>query len=157
MVSDRPDEHYQKVDGSCQWIDEREDYQDWRDGANDLLAQQAPDVQNMNPSIIWVHANPGTGKTVLAAHVISELHEFQVECAYYYFHIGNKAARTLADFLRSIAYQMALSNATIREKLVKMCQEGSTFDLDDDRTIWIKVFRKCILQVRKLQSLRARV
>ena len=114
---------------------------------HDMLVAQPPETQARNPSIIWLHANPGTGKTVLAAHVISELQEFQVECAYYYFHIGNKTARTLADLLRSIAYQMALSNAAIRERLVDLCREGATFDLDDDLTIWTKLFRKCILQV----------
>ncbi|KAH8907338.1 NACHT and WD domain protein [Coniochaeta sp. PMI_546] len=148
IVSDRPDEHYQKVDGSCQWLDDRDDFQEWRDGANDTLPEQAFEVQNSNPSIIWVHARPGTGKTVLAAHVISQLQEFQVECAYYYFHVGNKTARTLADLLRSLAYQMAMSNAAIREKLVDLCREGATFDLDDDLAIWTKVFRKCILQAR---------
>lgn len=150
MISDRPDEHHQKVDGSCQWIDDREDFQEWRDGADSWLVEQAVEVRNKNPSIIWVHANPGTGKTVLAAHVIAELQGFQVECAYYYFHIGNKTARTLADLLRSIAYQMAMSNAAIREKLVNLCREGATFDLDDDLTIWAKLFRKCILQVSSL-------
>ncbi|KAB5582350.1 hypothetical protein GE09DRAFT_264304 [Coniochaeta sp. 2T2.1] len=148
MVSDRPDEHYQKVDGSCQWLDDRDDFQEWRDSPNDSHVGQAPGVQAKNPSIIWVHANPGTGKTVLAAHVIAELQEFQVECAYYYFHIGNKASRTLADLLRSIAYQMAMSNAAIREKLVNLCLEGATFDLDDDLTIWTKLFKRCILQAR---------
>lgn len=146
-VSDRPDEHYQKVDGSCLWLDERDDFQEWRDGLNDPLGEQAFEAQDKNPSIIWVHANPGTGKTVLAAHVISQLQEFQVECAFYYFHIGNKTARTLADLLRSIAYQMAMSNAVFRQKLANLCREGATFDLDDDLTIWTKLFRKCILQV----------
>lgn len=147
-VSDRPDEHYQKVDGSCQWLDERDDFQEWRDGLNDPLGEQAFEAQDKNPSIIWVHANPGTGKTVLAAHVISQLQEFQVECAFYYFHIGNKTARTLADLLRSIAYQMAMSNAVFRHKLANLCREGATFDLDDDLTIWTKLFRKCILQAQ---------
>lgn len=146
-MSNRPDEHYPKVDGSCQWLDDRDDFQEWRDGVSDTMSGQPSEPQTKNPSIIWVHANPGTGKTVLASHVISELQQFQVECAYYYFHTGSKTARTLADFLRSIAYQMAMSNSAIREKLVSLCLEGVTFDLDDDLTIWTKLFRKCILQV----------
>jgi hypothetical protein len=84
--------------------------------------------------------------------VVSELQEFQVECAYYYFHIGNKTARTLADLFRSIAYQMAMTNATIRNRLVDLCREGAMFDLEDDLAIWTKLFRKCILQVRTSSS-----
>lgn len=148
-VSDRSDEHYQKGEGTCQWLDDRDDFQEWRDGANDHLVGQSSEAQNRNPSIIWVHANPGTGKTVLAAHVVSELQEFQVQCAHYYFHIGNKTARTLADLLRSVAYQMAMSNSVIRERLVSLCREGATFDLEDELTIWTKLFKKCILKVSR--------
>jgi Cdc6-like AAA superfamily ATPase len=144
-VSDRPDEYHQKVDGSCQWIDARDDFQDWRDCAEDFLAKEGTELGGKNMSIYWVHANPGTGKTVLASHVISQLQEFQLECAYYYFHVGNKASQSLGDLLRSISYQMAMSNAAIREKLFKLRQEGSTFDMDDSRTIWMKIFKKGIL------------
>lgn len=148
-ISDRPDEQHQKVDGSCQWIDHRDDFQDWRDNTNDVVPTMGSEPVGHNPLIIWVHANPGTGKTVLAAHVIAELQEFQVECAYYYFHVGNKTSRSLGDLLRSIAYQMAMSNAGIREKLAELWQEGLAFDLDDDRTIWNKVFKRGIFQVSR--------
>lgn len=146
-VSDRPDEQHQKVDGSCEWIDDHIDFQEWRDSTNDVLNMKGAQPVRNNPFIIWVHANPGTGKTVLAAHVTAELQEYQLQCAYYYFHVGDKTSRSLGDFLRSIAYQMAMSNAGIREKLAKLWQEGSTFDLDDDRTIWNKVFKRGIFQV----------
>jgi hypothetical protein len=49
--------------------------------------------------------------------------------------------------LRSIAYQMAMSNAAVREKLARLCQDGSTFDMDDALTIWTKIFKKGIFQV----------
>jgi hypothetical protein len=146
-ISDRPDEQHQKVDGSCQWIDDRADFQGWRDGINDVLPMKETKPARNNTSIFWVHANPGTGKTTLAAHVTAELQESQVECASYYFHVGDKASRSLGDFLRTIAYQMAMSNAGIREKLAQLCQEGLAFDLDDDRTIWNKIFKRGIFQV----------
>ncbi|CCC11157.1 hypothetical protein SMACR_03863 [Sordaria macrospora] len=40
---------------------------------------------------------------------------------------------------------MALSNPTIRDSLFKLFEAGSTFDLDDSRTIWTKLFKKFIL------------
>lgn len=145
-VSDRPDEHHEVVKGSCRWIDARDDFQDWRDCAQGFLAEEFVEPGNKNLSIFWVHANPGTGKTALASHVISQLQSFQLECAYYYFHVGDKASRSLGTLLRSISYQMAMSNSAIREKLFKLRQEGSSFDMDDSRTIWTKVFKKGILQ-----------
>jgi hypothetical protein len=144
-VSDHPDEHYPKAEGSCQWIDSRDDFQDWRDPPEIDHDENA--VRLKNPSIFWVHANPGSGKTFLAAHIVDELALFKLECAYYFFHVGNKASRSLGDFLRSIAYQMAMSNMSVREKLVELWQEGSTFDKDDAATIWTKLFKRGIFQV----------
>ena len=148
-ISDRSDEHYPRVKGSCQWIDKRDDFQDWRDPAGDFTHND-PVAPEKNPSIFWVSANPGTGKTYLAAHVVDELDQFQLECAHYFFHVGNKSSQSLGNFLRSIAYQMAMSNAFIREKLIGLCEEGSTFDKDDGATIWTKIFKRGIFQVREI-------
>ncbi len=145
-VTDHLDEQYARVQGSCQWIDGRDDFQDWRDPAGELLRHDLP-TPDKNPSIFWVAANPGTGKTYLAAHVIDELGQFQLECSHYFFHVGDKASRSLGNFLRSIAFQMAVSNAFVREKLVDLYNEGFTFDKDDSATIWTKVFKRGIFQV----------
>ena len=151
-ILDHPDENYPRVEGSCQWLDARDDFQDWRDPAGQLIRDEIS-APEKNPSIFWVAANPGTGKTYLAAHVVDELGQFQLECSYYFFHIGNKSSRSLGDFLRSIAYQMAMSNAFVREKLVGICEEASTFDKDDAATIWTKVFKRGIFQVSECRYL----
>ncbi|KAI1501045.1 hypothetical protein F5X99DRAFT_418835 [Biscogniauxia marginata] len=148
-VTDRPCEHYVRVEGSCQWIDNSEDFQDWRDSPEDLPRAEKSGA-SIRPSIFWIYANPGTGKTFLAAHIIDELDQFGMECAYYFFHFGNKTSQSLSDFLRSIAYQMALANAAVREQLVALYEDGSTFDRDDARTIWNKIFQKAIFQARIL-------
>ncbi len=146
-IWDQPDEHYPKVDGSCDWIDARDDFQEWRDPPDELLPIGEPRVEGKNPAFYWVHANPGTGKTFLAAHVVSELQEFKLECSYYFFHVGNKFSCSLANFLRSLAHQMAISNALIREKLITLVQEGISLDIDDPRSIWTKIFKRGIFQV----------
>ena len=145
-IAYHPDEHYPRVEGSCQWLDARDDFQDWRDPAGELIRDESP-MPEKNPSIYWIAANPGTGKTHLAAHVIDELGQFQLECSYYFFHFGNKSSQSLGHFLRAIAYQMAMSNAFVREKLVELREEGSTFDKDDAATIWTKIFKRGIFQV----------
>lgn len=148
-VSDSPDEHHPKVSGSCQWIDARDDFQDWRDCPGDLLAKNDTETGNKNNlSVFWAYANPGPGKTVLASHVISQLQDLPQQCAFYYFHVGDKSSRSLGPFLRSIAYQLAMSNSAIRDKLFQSYQEGSTVDTDDSWTVWKKLFRKGIFQER---------
>lgn len=151
-ITDGTDEQHQhdKVEGTCQWIDDREEFQEWRDSASAFYRSTQDEASRNKPSIIWVHANPGTGKTILASHVVSEIQKLNFECAYYYFHIGNKTSRSLGELLRSIAFQMALTNGAVRHSLVQLCQDGSTFDIDDDRSIWTKVFSKGIFRVRIL-------
>lgn len=151
-ISDHPHEEYSRVQGSCQWLDAREDFQEWRDPAGELIREEISTPEK-NPSVFWVAANPGTGKTHLAAHLIDELGQFQLECSYYFFHVGNKSTQSLGNFLRSMAYQMATSNAFIREKLAGLCEEGSTFDKEDAATIWTKVFKRGIFQVSEYNNL----
>ena len=86
--------------------------------------------------MFWAAANPGTGRTHLAAHVIDKLGQFQLERSYSSFRVGNESARTLGSSRRSIAYWMTMSNAFIREKLIGLHEEGSIFDKDDAATIW---------------------
>ncbi|KAK8013149.1 hypothetical protein PG991_009420 [Apiospora marii] len=142
-ITDRPDEQYSGMDGSCQWIKDRDDFQDWREPPDHILESNNIDKHH-KPSIYWVYANPGTGKTFLAAHVTGELQQYHLECASYFFHIGNKASRSLSHFLRSMAFQMAVSNSAVRKALMELCTEGSSFDMDDARTIWNKIYRKAI-------------
>ncbi|KAI1407510.1 hypothetical protein F5Y13DRAFT_205954 [Hypoxylon sp. FL1857] len=143
-VSDRLEEHFPIVDGSCLWMGARADFQDWRDSHGESL--ETGETGLRKPSIFWVHANPGTGKTYLAAHVVSQLQNLQVQCAYYYFHAGGESSSSLGHCLRSIAYQMAMANPDIRQKLLSLHMEGSSFDLDDPHMIWKKVFKNGIFQ-----------
>ncbi|KAB5566796.1 NACHT and WD domain protein, partial [Coniochaeta sp. 2T2.1] len=139
-IPGQPDDFYDKVDGSCEWINDREDFTQWRDTTTDISTKDG----RHDPVLYWVSANPGIGKTVLAGHVVSHLKEYNLQCSHHHFHAEN---RTLGAFLRSMAYQMAMSNASTRDMLVRAHQDGLTFDQDDSRTIWAKVFRGCIFEV----------
>ncbi|OAA81751.1 NACHT and WD domain protein [Akanthomyces lecanii RCEF 1005] len=148
-ISDVPDEHHDTVEGSCEWIESRDDFQDWQhvDSPSQKFANEEIGPGPKDISIFWVHASPGSGKTYLASYVQSQLESTRLQCAYYYFHVGKKMSRSLAPFLRSIAYQMATTSTLVRDKLYKLYQDGSIFDMDDAWTIWTKVFKKGILQI----------
>ncbi|KAH6684471.1 NACHT and WD domain protein [Halenospora varia] len=143
-VSSLPSESHEKVEGSCQWLNERDDYREWRDAPDELDASKDTKFKT---SLYWINANPGAGKTVLASYVVSQLDELRLQHAFYYFHAGKTTSQSLSYFLRSMAYQMAASNADVRSSLVKLCNDGSTFDKDDTRAIWSKVFRAGIFKV----------
>lgn len=50
--------------------------------------------------------------------------------------------------MRSIAFQMARSNAAVRERLLMSSEAGLAFGHDDTRAIWARLFKGVILQVR---------
>lgn len=145
-IPDRLDDQLTAVDGSCQWINERDDFQTWKDTTIDELIEETEEGHK-NPAVFWVYAKPGTGKTFLAAHVGNMLRQFQSNCASYFFHHGKKTSLSLGDLLSSLAYQLAATNPIIRETLVAIREEGSTFDIDDARTIWTLFFKQGIFQV----------
>jgi hypothetical protein len=137
-----------KAIGSCKWFEERENFQAWRDVFDDTLGEKHDHI----PQFYWLSARPGTGKSVLAGHIVAHLQNFHLDCAYYFFHHGNKNGQVLSGLLRSLAYQMALSNAGIREKLVQLKDDGVILDKDDERSIWRKVFLNGILRVSDLEN-----
>lgn len=152
-VSDRPEDDFAnqediKVTGSCQWLEEREDFQTWRDVFDDTLGEKHDHI----PQFYWLSARPGAGKTVLAGHIVAHLQDIPLDCAYYFFHHGNKRGQSLSGLLRSLAYQMACSNTEIRELLHQLKDDGVILDKDDERSIWRKVFLSRILQVRYLMK-----
>lgn len=140
-----PEEHHDKLEGSCQWIEDREDFRTWIGGKS---SDRSGQVQR--PSILWVQAHPGAGKTVLAAHVIAQLTHFRSPHASYFFHFGKKSAQSLAGLLQSLALQMANTNAAIRQRLTEIHAAGTLFDHDDGRAIWHNIFLGGVFQVRTM-------
>lgn len=150
-IADDVEDSFDRAQGSCEWIDDRDDFQEWRDpaeGAVPALDEPSVPTNDVLLSIYWVLANPGTGKTFLASHVADELAHFQLQRASYFFHVGDKTSN-LAHLLRSVACQMANSNAAVRQRLLELHDEGVTFDRDDASAIWAKIFKKGIFLVSK--------
>ena len=137
------EEHHERLAGSCTWIEERQDFLDWRDSDVDFHEGRV-----YPPSIYWVTANPGVGKTILASHVTSQLKELCVQNSVHFFRFGKKESHSLATCLRAIAYQMATTNAAVRGALAELYRNDCTFDQDDARAVWLKIFTSCIFQVR---------
>ncbi|KAL2108516.1 hypothetical protein VUR80DRAFT_3732 [Thermomyces stellatus] len=136
------EEQNDQLPGSCRWIEEREDFLHWKDSP-----PRIKEGKGHEPSIYWVNAKPGAGKTVLASHVSTLLGESGLQCSTYFFHFGGKTSNSLVMCLRSIAYHMATSNTAIRDALFKLESKGCTFDQDDARSVWLKIFKACIFQV----------
>jgi hypothetical protein len=136
-IYEKPDDDLDVgVKGTCEWIDLREDFEEWRDVFEDPLGNKG----DHSSRCYWISAKPATGKSVLAGHVVTHLQELKLDCSYYFFHYGKKSSQKLSGLLRSLAYQMAVSNAIVRQILLEQVEDGVQFDKDDERAIWRKLF-----------------
>ncbi len=120
-----------RTNGSCEWLMRKDSFRRWRDTSG--------------PKLFWLHANPATGKSVLAAHVVSHLQDMNLNCSYFFFNHGDNTKSTLSNFLRNMAYQMALNNIGIRNLILGM-QEDVALGKDDHRSLWRRLYLQGILQ-----------
>lgn len=125
---------------SGSWYLTRPTFCDWRDGP--LRKKSAP----ISPSyselfrILWLNAMPGAGKSILTSQVINHLEALNLDCCYYFFSLEDRSKSTVSGLLRSIAYQMALLNASVRQKLLSLQESGMQFDSNNEKLIWRKLF-----------------
>ncbi|KAJ2902781.1 NACHT and WD domain-containing protein [Zalerion maritima] len=114
--------------GSCQWFTESNIFTAWRVN------------RSKTPPILWLTGRPSTGKSVLASFVVETLVQSGSLCSYYFFK-GSEAERTsLSDCLRNLAYQMALQDELVLEKILKLQKQGIDCDGMDEKAIWRKLF-----------------
>ncbi|MCJ1396233.1 hypothetical protein MMC18_009122 [Xylographa bjoerkii] len=123
-----------RMSGTCEWFSTKQSYLKWRDFA--------PDV----PSVLWVHGNPATGKSILAGYAIDQLRKTNASCSYFFFKYGDKSKSRLSACLRSLAFQMACTKVEVREILSEMQKDDITFDNDNERSIWRKLFLSGVFQ-----------
>ena len=138
-VSDAPVDDLARIDalrmeGSCYWIFEKDEFQRWRDSS----ASQ----------IYWVSAQPAAGKSVLAGSVISHLRGLGCECFYYFFDNSDKLKSTIHYFLRSMIWQIASHNSHILKIILRLCEKGDEFPKMDHRTIWRRLFLEGLFKLR---------
>lgn len=129
-------------DDTCSWFITRPNYQRWRNIGEDYEATNA-DLRDM----ILIEAEPGAGKSVLAAQVINDLRALNCGCSYFFFDAQDRQKSSLNCLLRSLAFQMALLSPGVRQSLLDLQQQGIVVRDHDDKYVWRKLFTNCILQV----------
>ncbi|KAI4151542.1 MAG: hypothetical protein LQ340_003446 [Diploschistes diacapsis] len=130
-VDDSYEDDYQRIDseripGSCQWISNDVGFSHWKDSPNTRL--------------FWLQAKPGTGKSVTSSFVITHLRQLGLDCAIYFFVYGDRPRLGVGNFLRSIAWQIAVQNNRVFEVLLQICQRETNLSRADYRTVWRKLF-----------------
>jgi WD40 repeat protein len=138
-VADRPEADLahvvdKRTDGSCIWLTKLPDFQLWIEGDEGA------------PKVFWLTGEPGTGKSVLAGHVVNYLEQRGSEHYYFFFKDGDAMKSTVSQLLRTLAWQMAFASAAFRRQLLEMHRNGDTVDKRDERSLWRAVFLNGIFQ-----------
>ncbi|KAL8816847.1 MAG: hypothetical protein Q9223_004212 [Gallowayella weberi] len=129
------------AEGTCQWITRRRELKTW--------IESVKNPQGSN--IFWLIGLPATGKTILSTVIIDHLQFVGKSCQYSFISSDHQTRRTSAYCLRSIATQLAISNAEFRSRLLALHGEtGITFNSQNQplKIIWEKIFEGIILKMR---------
>lgn len=126
--------------GSCFWFTEQPDLSRWKLGSPN------------SPPIFWLTGRPATGKSVLCSYVIDQLNTQNLKCSYFFFRHGKAGRSSLADCFRNLAYQMSLNDPTIAQRVLQLDQDGESWDQNDDRMIWRKLFVSAIFKLNTISS-----
>lgn len=150
-ASDRPEDELAnlndlQLDGSCLWLTGRHSFQDWQSGLSHDTAVAAP-------KIFWLRGKPGSGKSVMAGHVIRYLESCNADCGYYFFKHNNKEGSSVSALLRSLAYQVAEINSFARQELIAMVKDAEYFNKGDEKSVWKTLFLNRILRIELHQPL----
>lgn len=115
-----------KMPESCEWLTNKPQFLSWKAGNS--------------AGIFWLTGRPATGKSILSSHVIDHLNNMPVYCSYFFFKHSTANKSTLGDCFRSLAFQMAIQDSLVKEKLIELEHEGLAWEKADDTTIWTKLF-----------------
>jgi hypothetical protein len=93
-------------EGTCKWIFDDELFGNWREATS--------------RSVLWYHAPPGSGKTVLAASVIDHLRKRNEKVAAFFYAYNSNTKRHGLNGLRSLALQLLSMTQNIPDTAIQL-------------------------------------
>ena len=97
--------------------------------------------------IAWLTAQPASGKSILATHVINHLQSLGHACQYFFFRFGDQTKRSPSAFIRSIAFQLTNDVPTFRRVLLELSSDGLRLEKTDIAVIWQRIFESILFKM----------
>ncbi|KAK0388967.1 hypothetical protein NLU13_2544 [Sarocladium strictum] len=110
--------------GTCEWLLSQPCFDAW-----------AKDTSYRDP-VLWISGKPGWGKSVLSAFVVDYLREIGRAVSCFFFSFSNARKSTIGDAVRSLTYQLAMSDESCRTALLTMYNDGIRLDGMEERSLW---------------------
>ena len=127
-----------RVEGTCSWILQRPEVQNWL--TSDAVTSAA--------KVLWVHGKPGSGKTIIAASLVEHLMKIKLAPVCYFFcFYSHEEKRQCDQILRSWVSQL------VRASEVALHVAEETFKEKESHVaahmeLW-KIFQKAIIQLQE--------
>ncbi|KAL2015463.1 hypothetical protein VTK56DRAFT_5388 [Thermocarpiscus australiensis] len=103
--------------------------------------------------VLWVHAQPGSGKSILCSFVIERLLDAGDHCSYFFFKYRQRNKQSTSDMLRSLAYQTALQLPPFRRALVDLAKSGVCLSKADSSVVWEKLYSSILTGIGTGESI----
>lgn len=121
--------------GTCDWVLSHPSFEQWvRD-------------EGKGPNILWLHALPGSGKSILSSFIVQHLVKKSF-CFYYFFRFADQLKRSLSTCLRTIAYQIASQFPEFRRAIKNVKFSTGAIEKADAKMIWDKLFVGVLFKLR---------
>ena len=88
----------EKLDGTCEWISDDQLISTWIRG-------QRQGTSRLAPSLLWMSGGAGSGKTVLAAHIIGQIQNIH-PTAYFFCKVDDPRTQTTTAVLQNWIWQL---------------------------------------------------
>ncbi|KAK8026590.1 hypothetical protein PG991_003646 [Apiospora marii] len=122
--------------GTCEGLFRDDKFSEWWDSSSS------------QSRVLWLHAKPGSGKSIQASLIVDRLLEDDTaRCSYYFFKYSDENRRSLGSMFRSLAYQMALHMPSFRQALSDMSGTGTGLEKADGPTVWRTVFKGVLANI----------
>ena len=125
------DRNPDRVQGTCEWFLQHEKYQHWR--------------QEQKSSLLWVSADPGCGKSVLAKFLVDELNGRESQLilpgtvCFFFCKDDNDEQKNAIFALRALLHQLfKAKNSLVRHAMTEFRIKGQKFT-EEFGTLW-KIF-----------------
>ncbi|CAH0042056.1 unnamed protein product, partial [Clonostachys rhizophaga] len=138
-----------QLPGTCLWMTENVQFSNWMDKYL-FLESTSPgeEPHPVIPRFSWLHGPPGSGKSVMCAHIVRHLEVSNVDCSFYFLKHSNRELSSVDRILRSMAFQMASSNFNLRKAILALASSGESINLKEYNSVWNAVY---INQIFKLK------
>lgn len=124
------------IPDTCEWFFQEFEVEDW----------MKPSAESR---ILWYSAPPASGKSILAAFIISRLKELGLQCQYFLFNYSDQRKRSVAGSLKALAVQLAKDLPEFRKKLNGSTPASLGLESADALLIWRNTFEKLLFETER--------